>query len=173
MDFLAIKYLTITHNIIDMVNKNYSLNINFDDIPLDDKKAIDIFTKADTVGIFQFESDGMVNFLRKLKPTTMDDIFAAIALFRPGPMKNIPTYIKRKNGKEKVDYYHSSLEPILKPTYGIMIYQEQIMQIARTMADYSLGEADILRKAMSKKKKDLLMKEKEKFTTRSINKGYN
>ena len=173
MDFLAIKYLTITHNIIDMINKNYNLNINFDDIPLDDKKAIDIFTKADTVGIFQFESDGMVNFLRKLKPTTMDDIFAAIALFRPGPMKNIPTYIKRKNGKEKVDYYHSSLEPILKPTYGIMIYQEQIMQIARTMADYSLGEADILRKAMSKKKKDLLMKEKEKFTTRSINKGYN
>ena len=114
----------------------------------------------------------MINFLRKLKVTSMDDIFAAIALFRPGPMKNIPTYINRKNGKERIDYIDPSLEKILKPTYGIMIYQEQIMQIAQTMADYTLGEADILRKAMSKKKKDILLKEKEKFTTRAINKSY-
>ena len=172
MDFLAIKYLTTIHNIIDSINKDYNLNIKFDEIPLNDKKAIDIFTKADTIGIFQFESDGMINFLRKLKVDSMDDIFAAIALFRPGPMKNIPTYINRKNGKEKIDFIHPSLESILKPTYGIMIYQEQIMQIARTMADYTLGEADILRKAMSKKKKDILLKEKEKFASRAINKGY-
>jgi len=172
MDFLAIKYLTTIHNIIDSINKDYNLNIKFDEIPLNDKKVIDIFTKADTIGIFQFESDGMINFLRKLKVDSMDDIFAAIALFRPGPMKNIPTYINRKNGKERIDYIDSSLESILKPTYGIMIYQEQIMQIARTMADYSLGEADILRKAMSKKKKDILLKEKEKFTSRAIKKGY-
>ena len=172
MDFLAIKYLTTIHNIIDSINKDYNLNIKFDKIPLNDQKALNIFNKADTIGIFQFESDGMINFLRKLKVTSMDDIFAAIALFRPGPMKNIPTYINRKNGKERIDYIHPTLESILKPTYGIMIYQEQIMQIARTMADYSLGEADILRKAMSKKKKDILMSEKEKFTSRAINKGY-
>lgn len=172
MDFLAIKYLTTIHNIIDSINKDYNLNIKFDEIPLNDKKAIEIFNNADTIGIFQFESDGMVNFLRKLKVNTMDDIFAAIALFRPGPMKNIPTYIKRKNGRELVDYIHPSLEKILKPTYGIMIYQEQIMQIAREMADYSLGEADILRKAMSKKKKEILLKEEKKFTSRALKKGY-
>ena len=172
MDFLAIKYLTTIHNIIDMININHNLEINFDNIPLNDSKALEIFTNANTVGIFQFESDGMVNFLRKLRPTDMDDIFAAIALFRPGPMQNIPAYINRKNGKEKIDYIDSSLEEILKPTYGIMIYQEQIMQIARTMADYTLGEADILRKAMSKKKKDILLKEKEIFKERAIKKGY-
>ena len=172
MDFLAIKYLTTIHNIIDSINSDYNLNIKFDEIPLNDSKALNIFNKADTIGIFQFESDGMISFLRKLKVTSMDDIFAAIALFRPGPMQNIPTYINRKNGKEKIDYLDSSLESILKPTYGIMIYQEQIMQIARTMADYTLGEADILRKAMSKKKKDILLEEKEKFTSRAIKKGY-
>ena len=172
MDFLAIKYLTTIHNIIDSINKDYNLNIKFDEIPLNDIKALNIFNKADTIGIFQFESDGMINFLRKLKVNSMDDIFAAIALFRPGPMKNIPTYINRKNGKERIDYIHPTLESILKLTYGIMIYQEQIMQIARIMADYTLGEADILRKAMSKKKKDILIEEKEKFTSRAINKGY-
>ena len=172
MDFLAIKYLTTIHNIIDSINKEYKLHIEFDKIPLNDKKSLDVFTRADTIGIFQFESDGMINFLKKLKVSSMDDLFAAIALFRPGPMKNIPTYINRKNGKEKVDVIDPSLEDILKPTYGIMIYQEQIMQIARTMADYTLGEADILRKAMSKKKKDILLKEKEKFTSRAIKKGY-
>lgn len=172
MDFLAIKYLTTIHNIIDSINKRHNLNIKFDSIPLNDPKAISVFTKADTIGIFQFESDGMINFLRKLKVSNMNDLFAAIALFRPGPMKNIPTYINRKNGKERIDYIDPSLERILKPTYGIMIYQEQIMQIAQIMANYSLGEADILRKAMSKKKKDILLMEEEKFTKRAIDKGY-
>ena len=173
MDFLAIKYLTTIHNIIDTINRYEHTNITFDNIPLNDKYALSIFTKGDTVGIFQFESDGMINFLKQLKPSTMDDIFAAIALFRPGPMKNIPSYIRRKNKKEIIDYLDKSLESVLKPTYGIMIYQEQIMQIANIMADYTLGEADILRKAMSKKNKELLLKEEEKFTHRSINKGYN
>ena len=172
MDFLAIKYLTTIHNIIDTINSYEHTNITFDNIPLNDNEAIKIFTNGDTIGIFQFESSGMINFLKQLKPSNMDDIFAAIALFRPGPMKNIPSYIRRKNNKEKIDYLDSSLESILKPTYGIMIYQEQIMQIAQVLADYSLGEADILRKAMSKKNKELLLKEEEKFTIRSINKGY-
>lgn len=172
MDFLAIKYLTTIHNIIDSINETHNLNLKFDEIPLNDKKALSIFYNADTIGIFQFESDGMINFLRKLKTTSMEDLFAAIALFRPGPMQNIDSYIRRKNGKEKINYIDPSLEEVLKSTYGIIIYQEQIMQIARIMADYSLGEADILRKAMSKKKKDVLLKEEEKFTKRAINKGY-
>lgn len=172
MDFLAIKYLTTIHNIIDSINKIHNLELNFDEIPLNDKKALSIFYNADTVGIFQFESDGMINFLKRLKPNSMNDLFAAIALFRPGPMQNIDSYINRKNGKEKIDYIDPSLEEVLKSTYGIMIYQEQIMQIARIMADYSLGEADILRKAMSKKKKEVLLEEEEKFTKRAISKGY-
>ena len=172
MDFLAIKYLTTIHNIIDLVNKNHNLNLKFDDININDSKVIEIFNKADTVGIFQFESAGMINFLRKLKANSFDDIIASIALYRPGPMENIDTYIKRKQGREKVDYICDSLIDILKPTYGIMIYQEQIMQIARIMADYTLAEADILRKAMSKKNKKLLEDQKEIFINRSINKGY-
>ena len=171
MDFLAIKYLTIIHNIIDLVNKNHNINLNFEKIKMD-KYSIDIFTKADTIGIFQFESAGMINFLTKLKPDCFDDIIACIALYRPGPMKNIDTYIKRKNKKEKIDYIHDSLKDILTPTYGIIIYQEQIMQIAKIMADYTLGEADILRKAMSKKKKDLLESQKDIFKDRSLKKGY-
>ena len=172
MDFLAIKYLTIIHEMIDEVNRIHNANLTFDNIPFNDEKALKIFETANTLGIFQFESDGMINFLNQLRANSFDDICAAIALFRPGPMQNIPTYIKRKNGQEKIDYLDSSLEGILKSTYGIMIYQEQIMQIAQTVSDYSLGEADILRKAMSKKKKDLLLKEEEKFVNRAIKKGY-
>lgn len=151
MDFLAIKYLTIIHEIIDDINKKYNVGLTFDNIPFNDKEALKIFETANTLGIFQFESEGMISFLNRLKANNFDDICAAIALYRPGPMQNIPTYIKRKNGEEQIDYLDESLKPILKSTYGIMIYQEQIMQIANVMADYTLGEADILRKAMSKK----------------------
>lgn len=172
MDFLAIKYLTIIHEMIDEVNRVHNTNLTFDNIPFNDEKALKIFETANTLGIFQFESDGMINFLNQLRANSFDDVCAAIALFRPGPMQNIPTYIKRKNGQEKIDYLDASLESILKSTYGIMIYQEQIMQIAQTVSDYSLGEADILRKAMSKKKKDLLLKEEEKFISRAVKKGY-
>ena len=153
MDFLGIKYLTTIHNIIDLVNITHNTNIKFDDITIDNE-AINIFTKADTVGIFQFESAGMINFLSKFKPNTFEDIVACIALYRPGPMKNIDIFIRRKHGLEKIDYIDDSLKEILKPTYGIIVYQEQIMQIAHVMARFSLAEADVLRKAMSKKKKD-------------------
>ena len=171
MDFLGIKYLTTIHNIIDLVNKMHNTNIKFDDIPID-KEAINIFTKADTVGIFQFESAGMINFLSKFKPSTFEDIVACIALYRPGPMKNIDTFIRRKHGLEKIDYIDETLTEILKPTYGIIVYQEQIMQIAHVMASFSLSEADILRKAMSKKKKEILEKERDNFINRSIKNGY-
>lgn len=172
MDFLAIKYLTIIHKIIDDINSKYHMNLTFDNIPDNDAKALSIFTSGNTLGIFQFESEGMISFLKRLKAESFDDVCAAIALYRPGPMKNIPEYIKRKNDAKEIDYLDASLEPILKSTYGIMIYQEQIMQIATVMADYTLGEADILRKAMSKKIKELLLTEEKRFTTRSIKKGY-
>ena len=171
MDFLGLKNLNTITNIIRNLN-NDGIKINFDDIPLNDKKTLDIFNKVNTIGIFQFESEGMMNFLRKFKPTNFEDIFAALALYRPGPMDNIDTYIKRKQGKEKIDYFDSSLEKILKPTYGILIYQEQIMQVANIMAGYTLGEADILRRAMSKKKEDILLQEKNKFIKQSIQRGY-
>ena len=165
MDFLALKNLTLINNILK------EINIKFEDIPLNDEKAIKIFNDVDTIGIFQFESGGMINFLKKFKISNFDDIVAAIALFRPGPMQNIDTYIKRKNGLEKYEII-KPLEPILKSTYGIIIYQEQIMQIAHILANYSLAEADLLRKAMSKKKEDILLKEKDKFINQTIQNGY-
>lgn len=172
MDFLGLKTLTTIMNIIQKVEENENIKIDFNNIPLDDKKVLDLFTKADTTGIFQFESDGMRNFLRKLKPNSFEDIFAAIALFRPGPAQNIDSYIARKHNQEKIEYLDPSLEPILKSTYGIIIYQEQIMQIASTLAGYSLGEADILRRAMSKKKMEILKAEEEKFISKSVENGY-
>lgn len=172
MDFLAIKYLTIIHEIIDDINYKYKANLTFDNIPFNDPAALNIFKNANTLGIFQFESDGMISFMQRLKASNFDDICAAIALYRPGPMQNISTYIRRKNNQEKIDYMDDSLIPILKSTYGIIIYQEQIMQIANVLADYSLGEADILRKAMSKKKKDLLLQEEKRFKSRGLKKGY-
>ena len=172
MDFLALRNLTLISDTIEHINKDLNINLTFDNIPENDSKAISIFTNVYTLGIFQFESDGMMNFLRKLKPTTFEDIFSAIALFRPGPMDNIDSYINRKKGLEKIDYIHPSLVDILKNTYGIIIYQEQIMQIASTMAGYSYGEADILRRAMSKKKESVMLSERDKFISSSIKNGY-
>ena len=172
MDFLGISNLTIIDEIITNIKNNEQINISFNNIPLDDTKTMEIFKKADTDRIFQFESPGMKNFLKKLNPNSLDDLIAAIALYGPGPMDNIDSYIKRKSGKEPISYLDKSLEPILKSTYGIIIYQEQIMQIANVLAGYSLGEADILRRAMSKKKLDILQNEKEKFIKRSIEKGH-
>lgn len=172
MDFLGLKNLTIIMNVINNIENGENVKINFSEIPLNDSEVLNVFTMADTSGIFQFESVGMRNFLRKLKPNTFEDIFAAIALFRPGPSVNIDTYIKRKHGLEKVEYLHPSLKDILSSTYGIIIYQEQIMQIASLMAGYSYGEADILRRAMSKKKWDILKGEQERFIKGSLTRGY-
>ena len=172
MDFLGLKNLSIIEHIMKDIKEETGIEINFNKIKLDDKDALSVFTNADTVGIFQFESNGMKSFLKRLKPSTFEDIFAAIALFRPGPAVNIDSYIRRKHGEEKVEYLDKSLEPILKNTYGIFIYQEQIMQAASLFAGYSLGEADILRRAMSKKKVDLLKSEKEKFIFKAVKLGH-
>ena len=166
MDFLGLKNLTI----IDKIIKN--TNIKFSDIPLDDKKTYNLFINGNLDGVFQFESQGMKKFIMELKPSNISDLIDAVALFRPGPMENIDTYVKRRHKKEKITYINEDLKEILSSTYGIIIYQEQIMQIARKMAGFSYAKADELRRAMSKKKEDLLLSYKEEFIIGGMNKGY-
>jgi DNA polymerase-3 subunit alpha len=173
MDFLGLRTLSILKTAIQYVDENYGKQYNLDDIPLDDLATYDLYQRGDTVGTFQFESDGMRKYLKELKPTDFDDLIAMNALYRPGPMQFIPQYIKCKHGEKDVEYPHDDLKPILEPTYGIMVYQEQIMQIARTMGGYSLGEADVLRRAMGKKKAEEMDQQKSIFIDRAVKeKGY-
>lgn len=172
MDFLGLKNLSTIDNILKDIKTYKNETIEFSKIPLDDKETLTIFETANTSGIFQFESTGMRNFLRRLKPNTFEDIFAAIALFRPGAAVNIDSYIRRKHNEEKVTYLDESLKEITKNTYGILIYQEQIMQVARIYASYTFSEADILRRAMSKKKLDVLKAEEKKFIEKSVANGH-
>lgn len=169
MDFLGLKTLSILKTAIQYVKENHGFEYNLDDVPLDDEKTYELYQRADTVGTFQFESDGMRKYLKELKPTVMDDLIAMNALYRPGPMQFIPQYIECKHGRSEVEYPHEDLIPILEPTYGIMVYQEQIMQVAREMGGYSLGEADILRRAMGKKKAEEMEKQKAIFMDRAVN----
>lgn len=172
IDFLGLSNLTIIDNVVSLIKENEGADINLNNLPLDDEKTIELFNKVDTVGIFQFESGGMKSFLKEFKIKNFNDIVAAIALYRPGPKEMIPTYIRRKEGKEKVTYILSDLEPILKDTYGIIIYQEQILEILKVIGGYSYAEADKVRRAMSKKKEDIILKEKEIFINNAVNKGY-
>ena len=158
MDLLALSNLTTINKLINEIREKEHLNITFNNIPLTDQKTIEIFTNVETDGIFQFETTGMKNFLTELKVKNFEDIVLAIALFRPGPMDSINNFIKVREGKIKINYIDEALQPILSSTYGVIIYQEQIMQIARVMGGYTLAEADILRRAMSKKKEDILIK---------------
>ena len=171
MDFLALRNLTTMHSVIDLI-KEKDKDFDIKKIDLNDTLTMELFQKADTDDIFQFESVGMKRFLKKLIPKSFNDLVAANALFRPGPMNNIDEYINRKNNNKSFKFPSKDLEEILKPTYGIMIYQEQIMLILSKMAGYSLKEADIIRRAMSKKKKDIIEKEKDRFIKESINNGY-
>ncbi len=171
MDFLGLKTLSIIKEAVKNIKVRHNIEVDIEDIPLDDEKTFKLYQKGDTIGTFQFESEGMRTYLKELKPTSIEDLIAMNALYRPGPMEFIPTYIKRKHGLEKVEFPHPWLEKILKPTYGIMVYQEQIMQAAQIMAGYSLGNADILRRAMGKKKIDEMEKQKSIFVKGAINKG--
>lgn len=168
MDFLGIRNLSIVDEVLKEINKDNNFLRN---IPLDDKDVFRLLQNGDTLGIFQLESTGIRKVLIKLKPTTFNDLVAVLALYRPGPMDNIDEFIARKHGK-KFEYLHPILEPILKETYGIIVYQEQIMQIARAFAGFSLGEADLLRRAVSKKNEAKLLELKNDFINRSINKGF-
>ena len=170
MDFLGIRNLSIVSDMIDeikVINKDFDIK----KIPLDDEATFKLLQQGDTLGIFQLESTGITNVIKKMKPTHFEDLVAVLALYRPGPMDNIDDYIKRKHGEE-FSYLHPDLEPILKDTYGIIIYQEQIMRIAQKFAGYSLGEADVLRRAVSKKKKEILESERIKFVEKSKTNGY-
>lgn len=163
MDFLGLRNLAILDRALKIIESIHNKKIDLLKIDFEDKKVFKIFAEGATTGVFQFESQGMRKYLRDLKPTSFEDIIAMVSLYRPGPLAYIPTYIARKHGKEKVSFPHPSLEAILKPTQGIAVYQEQIMQLVQAFAGFSLGEADILRRAIGKKKHDLLMEQRQKM----------
>lgn len=171
MDFLGLKTLSILKTSIKYVEENYGKKYDLDEIPYDDEKTFELYQKGQTIGTFQFESDGMRKYLKQLKPTKLDDLIAMNALYRPGPMQFIPEYIDRKHGRKEVEYPHPDLQEILEPTYGIMIYQEQIMKAAQKIANYSLGDADLLRRAMGKKKKEVMAKQEDIFVSRAVDNG--
>ncbi len=170
MDFLGLKTLTIIRDALKMIKENHGIDLNIDAIAEDDEKTFDLYKRGDTVGTFQFESDGMRKYLVDLKPSNIEDLIAMHALYRPGPLQFIPDYINRKHGKEEVQIPHPALEPVLKNTYGIFVYQEQIQQAARVMAGYTLGGADLLRRAMGKKDKEKMAKERTKFNAGCLEK---
>ena len=162
-DFLGLRTLTVLRDAADMVKENYGIEINFDKIPFDDQNVYDMIGRGDTVGIFQLESAGMTSFMKDLKPSSIEDVTAGISLYRPGPMDQIPKYIRAKHDAASITYDHPLLEPILNVTYGCMVYQEQVMQIVRDLAGFSMGQSDNIRRAMSKKKKSLMEKYRQLF----------
>ncbi len=173
MDFLGLRTLTVVSKCVEMIHQQ-GIKLDIENVPLDDPQTYEIFCEGNTVGIFQFESKGMQEYLRKLKPNRIEDLIAMNALYRPGPMENIDTFIDRKFGRQKIEYLHPLLEPILKETYGIIVYQEQVMRIASDLAGFSLAEADLLRRAMGKKKMEIMAENEKKFvegcrTTNNIN----
>lgn len=163
MDFLGLRTLTVIRDTINAIYKNHKKKIDFSDFTYDDPKVLEMFAKAETLGVFQFESGGMRLFLKELKPDAFNDLVAANALFRPGPMKQIPKFIQSKHDSSKISYIHPILEPILKDTYGCIVYQEQVMQIVQLVGGYSLGRADIVRRAISKKKMAVMEEERKNF----------
>ena len=171
MEFLSIKNLNTISNIIDDIRSS-GINIDINNIDLNDKRTLYLFSKAYTTGVFQFESSGMKAFLKELEVDSFHTLVDAIALYRPGPREMIPTYIKRKKGLETVTYLIPELEPILKSTYGIIIYQEQVLEILRNIGGYSYAEADIIRRAMSKKKESVIASNKDKFINGVISHGH-
>ncbi len=163
MDFLGLRTLTVIHNAIIEVERNHKVKIDVSNIDYDDKNVFALISSGKTDGVFQLESPGMRQFMRELQPSSLEDIIAGISLYRPGPMDFIPKYIKGKNNKDSITYTHPALEKILEPTYGCIVYQEQVMQIVRELAGYSLGRSDLVRRAMSKKKTDVMARERKNF----------
>ncbi len=171
IDFLGLKNLTIIENAINLIEKLRGIKINIDNIPLNDKKTFGVFRRADTVGVFQLESSGMRKYLQKLRPNALEDIIAMVALYRPGPMGLIPEFIARKHGEKEIEYIHPKLIPILQNTYGIAVYQEQLMQIAKDLGGFTSSEADVLRKAVGKKIRKLLDQQANKMIEGMVKKG--
>ncbi len=171
MDFLGLRTLTIIRDAVSLIKKNYGKEIDIDAIPTDDKKTFQLFWRGQTTGIFQFESAPMREYLKKLKPTSISDLSAMNALYRPGPMEFIDDFIDRKFGRKEMEYLHPTLEPILKETYGVIVYQEQVIQIANRVGGMSLAEADLLRRAMGKKDLAAMKKQKDKFVEGAMKNG--
>ncbi len=171
MDFLGLKTLSIIDHTLDMIEKNHGVKIDIDAIDFEDKLTYDMLSEGDTLAVFQFESDGMQEYLKKLKPHSLEDLTAMNALYRPGPMENIPEYIERKHGRKHIELLHPVMESVLKTTHGIIIYQEQVMKLVQVIADFSLGNADILRKAMGKKVISIMDKMKPDFMNGAKSKG--
>lgn len=163
MDFLGLRNLSIMKRALKIIRETHQKEIDLLEISFEDPKVFEVFAHGDTTGVFQFESSGMRKYLRELKPTVFEDIIAMVSLYRPGPLKYIPTFIARKHGIEVVEYPHPSLEAILSPTYGIAVYQEQIMALVQAFAGFSLAQADILRRAIGKKLLEVLMEQKQIF----------
>jgi len=171
MDFLGLKNLTIMQNSLRILKKTKNLDLKIDDIPEEDPQTFKLLQKAQTTGVFQLESSGMKRYLKLLQPSVFEDIIAMVALYRPGPMDWIPDFISRKHGEKSIQYLHPKLKPILEKTYGVAVYQEQVMQIAQALAGFTLGEADVLRKAMGKKIFALIAEQKIKFIESSVKLG--
>ena len=172
MDFLGLRNLTVINKAVMMVEKTRGENIDIAKISLEDEKVYNLFADGRTTGIFQFESDGMREYLKQLKPSSIGDLIAMNALYRPGPMANIPKFIARKSGDSKIDYIHPDLEPVLKETYGIIVYQEQVMQISQIIGGFTLAQGDMLRRAMGKKKADVMAAFKVDFVEGAIKQNY-
>ncbi len=172
MDFLGLKTLTLIKHTIRLVKETHGIDIDIDAIPLDDEKTYKLFQRGETVAIFQYESDGMRKYLKELKPSVFDDLIAMNALYRPGPLEYIPSFIKRKHGIEEITYDLPDMEEYLKETYGITVYQEQVMLLSQKLANFTKGQADVLRKAMGKKQKDVLDKMKGEFMSGAMNNGH-
>jgi len=171
MDFLGLKTLTVIQNTINTIKELSNKEIDLPNLPLTDKKSFELFQQGNTTGVFQFESQGFKRYLKQLKPTEFEDLIAMVSLYRPGPIEFIPEFIARKHGLKEVKYLHPDLKPILENTYGIMVYQEQLMRIARDLAKFTLSEADVLRKAVGKKIKKLLDEQQEKVIDGMVNNG--
>jgi len=172
MDFLGLKTLTLIKDTVKLVKYRSNIDLNPDEFPIDDLKTYELFQRGETVGIFQYESAGMQKYMKELKPTVFPDLIAMNALYRPGPIAYIPSFVKRKNGEEEIIYDLDACEELLKDTYGITVYQEQVMLLSQKLADFSKGDADVLRKAMGKKQKDVLDKMKPKFISQAAAKGH-
>lgn len=171
VDFLGLRTLTVIQHAIEMIQENHGVQVDFDNMPMDDHKVYQTICDGKTSGIFQLESPGMTRFMTELQPDNIEDIIAGIALYRPGPMDQIPKYIANKKNPKKITYLHPLLEPILNVTYGCMIYQEQVMQIVRDLAGYTMGQSDLVRRAMAKKKHDVMQKERVNFIAGGEKKG--
>ena len=172
MDFLGLKTLTLIKDTVKLVKKRHDVDLDPDAFPIDDVKTYELFQRGETIGIFQYESAGMQKYMKELKPTVFGDLIAMNALYRPGPIAYIPSFVKRKNGEEEIKYDLEACEDLLKETYGITVYQEQVMLLSQKLADFTKGEADVLRKAMGKKQKDVLDKMKPKFIKQASEKGH-